>query len=95
MRERVKHRLESWLAERRVNTPDNFADWERDEAFVALALARYPLDMEQARMGAYKGQSARMRLRLIHEGFRLLTNAREEIVALGQAATEALARLEG
>lgn len=87
-------RWEQWLAERGRNPPP-IAEWERDTAFVALALARFPLDMEQAKTGGYKAQHARQRLRLIHKGFRLIVDARAEAQALLLAAQETVSALSG
>lgn len=84
-------RLETYYARRNVKS--DLADWERDEVFMAVAMTTWPVDCEMAYDG-YQGQSARQRLRLRHEGFRALTNARLQIEALRAAAIEALAKLD-
>lgn len=83
-------RLEAYYQRRSVKS--ELAEWERDEAFMALAMTLWPADFEIAYEG-YRGQSARQRLRLRHEGFRAIIGARLQIAALHGAAVEALEKL--
>lgn len=89
----IVERLEGWLLDRQRHSGTPLADWEQDHAFLALATAEYPLDMEMARMETYKAQSARQRLRLRWEGYRLVLGARQKIEALHAAAGLALESL--
>ena len=84
-------RLEKYYAQRSVKS--ELAEWERDEVFMAVAATTWPVDFEIASQG-YPGQSARQRLRLRHEGFIVLTNARQQVEALQVAATRALEKLD-
>lgn len=90
----IAARLEKWLTDRQKHSGTPLADWEQDEAYLALVAVEYPLDMELARMETYKAQSARQRLRLRYEGYLLLRDARRKIEALRAAAEVALDSLD-
>ena len=85
--------LEDYYRRRRSVSDAALADWERDEAFMALAHALWPVDCEGAKQGGYPAQSARQRLRMRHEGFSALTQARVCIEAFAVAAQAALGAL--
>jgi hypothetical protein len=68
------------------------ADWERDAPFVAMALARFPEDMEGCALGR---ESNRSRMRLRYQGYTMLSNARKEVEAIRAAADSALAAMGG
>jgi hypothetical protein len=84
---RAGEQLERYLSCRRDEHNPPLAAWERDEAFLALALALWPDDCEGASIGR---ESNRQRLRLRYEGFRALARARETVEKLREAADEAL-----
>ncbi len=78
--------LEQWYVNRASNVElrggANAADWEKDKVFMALALSLWPVDMESAGEMDHHSTSARMRLRLRHEGFRGATDVSERLVTL-------------
>jgi len=80
--------LEKYYARVRANGREAKADWERDEAFVAIATARWSDDLEGSSAGR---ESNRARMRLRHEGFVALSRAKQEVQALKAAADAALA----
>jgi hypothetical protein len=79
--------LEEYLARRRRYHITAMAEWERDEAFVALAMTQWPSDMEGSALG--RG-SNRSRMRLRYEGFKMLSNAKQQVESLQRAAQVAL-----
>lgn len=93
-RRNVTERLEKWYGERRLHVRADLAEWEQDETFVELALSLWPLDMEMARSGRFQA-SAAQRLRLRWEGYRAITNARDQVLALQTTCTAVLASLNG
>lgn len=86
-------RLEKYYSSREAKTA--LAEWERDEVFMGLAATLWPVDFEAAAIHGYQAQSARQRFRLRHEGFRAVTNARDQIEGLRAAAKFALEKLDG
>jgi hypothetical protein len=91
----LEERLERWYSDRTTNQATLLADWERDRAFLAIAVTQYPADIELARLTSYKAQSARQRLRLRWEGFHLMRNARQQMQALADASQILMAELDG
>jgi trimethylamine:corrinoid methyltransferase-like protein len=79
--------LEEYLARRRRYHASAMAEWERDEAFVALAMTQWSADMEASALGR---SSNRSRMRLRYEGYKLLSNAKQQVEALQRAANQAL-----
>jgi hypothetical protein len=86
---RAGEQLERYLSCRRSEHNPPLAAWERDEAFLVVALALWPDDCEGAAIGR---ESNRQRLRLRYEGFRALARSRELVAALRDAADDALKR---
>lgn len=84
----IERGLEEYLARVRRFQKNRFmADWERDTAFMALALTLWPDDCEASAMGR---DSNRSRMRLRYQGYKALANAKEQVQALQHAAQAAL-----
>ncbi len=79
--------LERYYARVREIGRNAIADWELDEAFIAIAAARWPADLEGAAQGR---ESNRARMRLRHEGFVCITRAKQEVKALKAATDRAI-----
>lgn len=84
--------LENYYARRGVNA---MSPWEEDEVFMKLALVRWPVDCEAAAGSTGMNQSARQRLRLRHEGYRMISDLRLQVEALAEAGEAALSALGG
>lgn len=84
---RAGDELERYLAWRREAEHPPLAAWERDKAFLALAVTLWPDDAEGSALGR---ESNRQRMRLRYEGYRALVDAKGQIQALRDAAATAL-----
>lgn len=78
---------ESYLWRRQQAGQLAFADWEEDEAFTKLAMVTWPTEMEACVKGR---ESNRSRMRLRYDGYRLIKNAKQQVEALHEVASETL-----
>lgn len=75
--------------------PNARAPWEDDKPFMNVALVRWPVDCESCAEGGYQSSSARQRMRLRHEGYRMIVDTRRQVEALAFAGQAALLTLSG
>jgi hypothetical protein len=67
------------------------AEWEHDEAFVAIARVAWPDDIAAATRQAHGRAVARSRLKLRHEGYRSADHVEARIVQM-QTEVSAMAK---